>query len=572
MTRYPVYLEIDPSGLTMAHVAGLPGCIVRASDREQALHRLPASILSHHAWLRHHGEDAPTGGETPEIEVAGESWGFGPFMSGDMAALFPPDQDPISLAEMEPFFRLMAHSRADLLDLVANLPDDVLDWHPDPDTRTIRQVLRHVGNAEEWYVSRIVAAEALPPEWEQDQDLPIFEFLKMERRATLDLLRELGEEERSRIFHPARWTRHPEEPWTARKVLRRFLEHEREHTEEVREHLGLHRRHLLAHLAAARSGLLERLAGLEGRLLSQEPACGEWTNQDVLVHIAAWDRWARRQVGGLVAGEPADLSAMHDIDGYNATNVAAWRGRPLEEVVEELQGAHSAWVAWLEALDEAACFQPRLVGKRNWSPPFWIEVLRHHDAEHAEILDSWRATEGVQGKCGPQALLMAALEASRQELLAAAALVPEEGRCSRPVCGAWTLKDVLGHIADWEHYCVAGLRDMAAGRPPQAEYVADEEAWNRAHARNRRDQPWEEVWADFVETHQALLGTLKGMGTGDLARTFPGVWEKETTPYAWATVGLVHDREHAEDIRDALTAQAGLALEPPSKSWTSRGQ
>ena len=238
MARIPVYLEIADDGTCMAHVLALPGCIVRSPAREDALRQLPAAIAVYYAWLRSHGEPAPAPSAPVEIEIAGESRGFGPFDPGDAAALFPPDREPLSVEHLERYLRLMAHSRADLLALVQSLPDDLLDWQPDPDTHSLRWVLRHVGNAEEWYVSRLVPPETLPPEWEHDEDLALFEFLEMERRTAVARLRQLTDEERSGLFYPTAWTRHPEEPWTTRKVLRRFLEHEREHTAQVREILA----------------------------------------------------------------------------------------------------------------------------------------------------------------------------------------------------------------------------------------------------------------------------------------------------------------------------------------------
>ncbi len=208
MISYPVYLEIDVDGICMAHVPALPGCIVRASSRDEAMRRLPDAIHEYHAWLRRHGEPAPSEEEPIEIEVAGESTGFGPFDPGDAAALFPPDRELITPEEMERYFRLMAHSRADLLDLVRDLSDEVLDWQPDPESFSIRRLLRHIGNAEEWYVSRIVPPDTLPAEWEGDQELPIFEFLEMERRTAVARLRQLTGEERASVFYPTRWTDH----------------------------------------------------------------------------------------------------------------------------------------------------------------------------------------------------------------------------------------------------------------------------------------------------------------------------------------------------------------------------
>ena len=182
MTRHAVYLEMAEDGRCMAHVPDLPGCVVHAPARNQALAQLPGAIRDYYAWLRRHGEPAKSG-ETPiEIEIAGESSGIGPFDPGSAAALFPPDRKPLSFQEIKDLFRLMAHSRADLLALVRDLPDEVLDYQPHPDSFSIRRLLRHVGNAEEWYVSRLVSPETLPPEWEHDEDLPLFEFLEMERR------------------------------------------------------------------------------------------------------------------------------------------------------------------------------------------------------------------------------------------------------------------------------------------------------------------------------------------------------------------------------------------------------
>lgn len=235
MGCHAAYVEVGEDGRSMAHVLDLPGCVVRAATRDEAVRRLPEAIEAYYCWLRQHGEPAPDPGEPVQVEVVAEIAGPGPFDPGDTAALFPPDREPVTPGEMEGLFRLMAHNRTDLLGLLQDLGDDLLDWEPGAGSFSIRRLLRHVGNAEEWYVSRLVPPDTLPPEWDEDDALPIYEFLEMERRTVLGRLRQLSQEERSGIFYPVVWTDHPDEPWTARKVLRRLLEHEREHTEQVRE-------------------------------------------------------------------------------------------------------------------------------------------------------------------------------------------------------------------------------------------------------------------------------------------------------------------------------------------------
>lgn len=402
MERHAVYLEVSADGRCMAHVLDLPGCFVRAQNRDAALSRAPAAIRECHAWLRRHGEPAPPDDEPIELHVAGEVAGIGPFEARSAAALFAPEREPIALDELEWCVRLMSHARLDLLALVHELPNDVLEWQPDPDSFSIRRLLRHVGNGEKWYVSRIAPEESLPAEWERDEELSIFEFLEMERRTAVERLRQLSDEERAGVFTPVGWTDHPEEPWTARKVLRRFLEHEREHTAQARE-----------------------------------------------------------------------------------------------------------------------------------------------------ILLAWWAAEGRRRKTGSREVLLAALWAARQELLAAANLVPPDERASRPVCGDWTLKDVLAHVADWEWVGAEGLRDMADGQSPEVEHIEDIHAWNQRHYEMRRGEPWEQIRTDLQAARDAMVGVLQGMDERDLARPFTFPWGSEGAAYQWVGVYVEHDREHAHGAMGA---------------------
>jgi hypothetical protein len=244
----------------------------------------------------------------------------------------------------------------------------------------------------------------------------------------------------------------------------------------------------------------------------------------------------------------------------------------LDEVVAELREARTGWVTWMRELAEEAFFRPRPMGKGNWWVPTWIAVFREHDLEeHAHQLVEWKK-ERSEVAVGPKSILAAALEARREELLAAADLVPPGERATRPVCGEWTLQDVLGHVVDWEEWIVVGLRDMAAGRKPDIPLVVDEEAWNRQHAAARRGHGWAQVWADFNATRHELAAILHGMSQEKLGRVFPGVWGKETTPYAWFLVAYAHDREHAAGIRAAMDALAGPAEAGPGKSYSQRGR
>ena len=154
-----VYLSLAPKGIH-AHILELPGCFTRGRTQEEALAALPGDIRAYLLDLQQHGENAEVPGEI-EIHIAEtDDQSTGPFDPGDTASLFAVEKRAISLEEMERYFQLADYNRADLLALVDGLADEVLDWKPNPESFTIRRILRHIGNADEWYVSRIVPPDA----------------------------------------------------------------------------------------------------------------------------------------------------------------------------------------------------------------------------------------------------------------------------------------------------------------------------------------------------------------------------------------------------------------------------
>lgn len=233
MMEYQAYIEIGADELSMAHVLDLPGYFARAQYLQKVLQKLKDAIRETHTWMIAHGETQHLGDFPFSLLIAEVQKGYGPFNPGDNAALFTPEWEYLSIADMEPYLRWMDCARQDLLALVQGLSDEELDWKPTPDSFTSRQILRHIGNAEQWYVSRLVPRDELPAEWNDDENLDWNEFLEMERETALGCLRRLTDQQRSEVFFPTACTRNPDEPWSARKVMRRFLEHEREHTAQM---------------------------------------------------------------------------------------------------------------------------------------------------------------------------------------------------------------------------------------------------------------------------------------------------------------------------------------------------
>jgi len=226
--KHPVTVEIREDGRTMAHVMDLPGCISKGQVKEEALENIPREIEEHCRWLKGHG--LLRGSPVLDFELVETQEGLAPFESGDPCALFQLDLYPPDDEELEEYFRRMQASRQDLLNSVSNLPEGELKKDRGPGKRTIEKILWHIGHAEEWYISRLGITLG-------SEDFPgnIFEYLKAEREMAYQKLRSLTPLERATVYRIPEYTDNPDEPWTSRKALRRFLEHEREHTRNIAE-------------------------------------------------------------------------------------------------------------------------------------------------------------------------------------------------------------------------------------------------------------------------------------------------------------------------------------------------
>ena len=124
-----------------------------------------------------------------------------------------------------------------------------------------------------------------------------------------------------------------------------------------------HKAELLTAMQIARSELEAIVAGFAGDL--EQDAGDGWRRQDVLAHIALWERMAARKIAGTPLPDGEDIAAQQpwDLDRFNDTMIKRWRGRTAEQVLAEFAAAHASLVAAVEGADDAACAP----GGRVWT-------------------------------------------------------------------------------------------------------------------------------------------------------------------------------------------------------------
>ncbi len=102
--------------------------------------------------------------------------------------------------------------------------------------------------------------------------------------------------------------------------------------------------------------------------------------------------------------------------------------------------------------------------------------------------------------------------------------IPVSERNTPGVCGHWTLKDMLGHLAFWDGFIIEELDASAAG----AQHPGVTEPFDVINAREsgkQADRSWDEVMAELMANRERLLPLLVDPGETDAYRIYQH-WEE----------------------------------------------
>lgn len=186
--------------------------------------------------MEKHGEQVPSEAKNFEIEVAEVlRVNYNPVEAGKPEPLFWSEVLPITKKDVARTLRLMTYSREDLLDLISDLSNKCLDWLPPNEPRTIRNCLKHIAYVEPWYITRLNVE--LPSRYPRK----VFQMLSYTRKIVGDYLKNFPRDKMHGIFQPQKDSNPICNLWTARKVLRRLVDHERLHTRYINRVLQMYK-------------------------------------------------------------------------------------------------------------------------------------------------------------------------------------------------------------------------------------------------------------------------------------------------------------------------------------------
>lgn len=224
LVTYSTYLELHPQHGALALVLDLPGCYAGGATEAAALNGLRVAVPDYFHWLSMQDTETPTMSGEVELRVA-ERVTTSTVGLHEVRAFFGPDAAPLADEDLDWGLALMSYAHMDLLTTVQSLHDDALTWEPGDGQRTIAQSLDHLAQQEMWLATRLDEAPQVPLVTDL-AGTPLERYDKIHEQAMVRLS-SAAPEWRSVIRE------HNGERWSMRKIIRRSILHERQHTERI---------------------------------------------------------------------------------------------------------------------------------------------------------------------------------------------------------------------------------------------------------------------------------------------------------------------------------------------------
>jgi len=220
--------DIEPNHW-VAWALDLPACFSSARTEAEALARAPQCIAMYFSWLTNHDSSLPAISGPFEIESVEI---FRSFVSEEdpeylVNAFFEDDRRLLSYWDIEVALRLLLWTRRDLSNVLQRAMQEHLSRPIAGEIGgSISGILKHIAGAENWYLEQLglgIGQAQLPAD-----PLLMLEAVRANTRAQLPKL--VGDE---RVVRGEGG-----ELWSARKVIRRALWHERDHTQHIKRLLA----------------------------------------------------------------------------------------------------------------------------------------------------------------------------------------------------------------------------------------------------------------------------------------------------------------------------------------------
>ncbi len=213
--------QIEP-GKWQLWIFGLPGCFSRATSPEKAVERSRRAIADYFNWRDGYQRVTDDAADLIKVEVSERFENYETLDGNWVNSFFKHDRRPLTGADVDDVRWLLSCTRSGLMAATRRAPSNKLN-EPIEGERfgSLAGILNHVAVSEWWLWDRLGLSF---PREQMDQD-PFAALAQVRRHTTVRLSKLIDNDKNCEIGG---------EMWSARKVARRMLWHERVHAWHIR--------------------------------------------------------------------------------------------------------------------------------------------------------------------------------------------------------------------------------------------------------------------------------------------------------------------------------------------------
>jgi hypothetical protein len=231
--KFQVGIDNNNEGRSIAWALEHPGCFAYGINAEGAALNLESALMKYAGWILRHESNTWLSFAEDEIEIViNGTWDvyyinddfdkIGEVDGYAVDSFFPYDWKPLAKDEIKHALDMLVWSRDDFLKTLQGLSTTQLDATYPGERWSINGIIGHLGGAEWWYLERL--GLAFPRDNVPKDPIERIEKVRKHLVAVLPKLEGLK-----------KVVAVDGEFWSPRKLLRRTLWHEKDHTEHIRK-------------------------------------------------------------------------------------------------------------------------------------------------------------------------------------------------------------------------------------------------------------------------------------------------------------------------------------------------
>jgi hypothetical protein len=117
--------------------------------------------------------------------------------------------------------------------------------------------------------------------------------------------------------------------------------------------------------------------------------------------------------------------------------------------------------------------------------------------------------------------LRRAVEAAHERIAAVVGDLDAKVLETEPALGAWSSRDVAGHLADWQFETLDAAEHILGGPRPRFQPIKDRSGYNMMRVALRGTDSWDLTWRDFEAAYARALEFLDRLSPEQLGRIGP---------------------------------------------------